>query len=72
MTKMILGLASALAVAGIVAGCATEAKTLDPKQIESQYGASGRYTGQRPHARRADGRHDHPHHPGLWLVLVSW
>ena len=48
MTKMIPWLASALAVAGVVAGCATEAKTLDPKQIESQYGVSGAYTGSVP------------------------
>jgi hypothetical protein len=45
MTKMIPWLASALAVAGIVSGCATEAKTLDPTQIENQYGVSGAYTG---------------------------
>jgi hypothetical protein len=32
-------------VAAVVSGCATEAKTLDPNQIEKQYGVSGAYTG---------------------------
>jgi hypothetical protein len=44
-TKMIRWLASALVVVGIVSGCATEANTLDPRQIEQQYGVSGAYTG---------------------------
>jgi hypothetical protein len=44
-TAMIPWLASALVVAGIVSGCATEAKTLAPQQIEKQYGVSGAYTG---------------------------
>jgi len=44
-TKMIPWLASALLVAGVVSGCATEAKPLDPQQIEQQYGVSGAYTG---------------------------
>jgi len=38
-------LAAALVVAGAVSACATEAKTLDPQQIEKQYGVSGAYTG---------------------------
>jgi len=38
-------LAAALVVAVVVSGCATEAKTLDPNQIEKQYGVSGAYTG---------------------------
>jgi len=38
---MIPWLASALVVALVVSGCATEAKTLDPNQIERQYGVSG-------------------------------
>ena len=44
-TSMIPWLASALVVAGVVSGCTTEAKTLDPQQIESQYGVSSAYTG---------------------------
>jgi hypothetical protein len=44
-TTMIPWLASAIVVAGVVSGCATEAKTLDPTQIEKQYGVSGAYTG---------------------------
>ena len=45
LTRSIPWLASIAVVAGIVSGCATEAKTLDPQQIESQYGVSGAYTG---------------------------
>jgi hypothetical protein len=41
-------LASVLAVAGLVVGCATEAKTLDPDQVEKQYGVSGAYNGSIP------------------------
>jgi hypothetical protein len=41
-------LASVLAVAGLVVGCATEAKTLDPAQVEKQYGVSGAYNGSIP------------------------
>ena len=46
-TKLIPWLASALAlmVAGVASGCAADAKTLDPNQIEQQYGVSGAYTG---------------------------
>ena len=44
-TTTIPSLASALVVAAVVSGCATEAKTLDPNQIEKQYGVSGAYTG---------------------------
>jgi hypothetical protein len=44
-TKMIPWVASALLVAGLVSGCAAEAKVLDPHQIEQQYGVSGAYTG---------------------------
>jgi len=43
--KTIPWLAAAVVVAGAVAGCTTEAKTLDPQQIEKQYGVSGAYTG---------------------------
>jgi hypothetical protein len=44
--KTIPYLAAALVVAGAVAGCTTtEAKMLDPQQIEKQYGVSGAYTG---------------------------
>jgi hypothetical protein len=42
---MSIGVVSLLAVAGLVAGCTTEAKALDPKQIEAQYGVAGAYTG---------------------------
>jgi len=38
-------LAAALVVAGAFSACTTEAKTLDPQQIEKQYGVSGAYTG---------------------------
>jgi hypothetical protein len=48
MTKTIPRLVSVLAVAGLVAGCATEAKTLDPDQVEKQYGVSGAYNGSVP------------------------
>lgn len=44
-TKMIPWLASVLMVAGVVSGCAAEAKAPDPRQIEQQYGVSGAYTG---------------------------
>jgi hypothetical protein len=44
-TKRILWLASALMVAGVVSGCAADAKVLDAQQIEQQYGVSGAYTG---------------------------
>jgi hypothetical protein len=48
MTKMIPWLASVLALGGLVAGCATEAKALDPDQVEKQYGVSGAYNGSIP------------------------
>ena len=38
-------LASALMAAGVVSGCTGEARTLDPGQIEKQYGVSGAYSG---------------------------
>ena len=44
-TKIIPWLASALMIAGVVSGCAAEAKALDPQQIEQQYGVSGAYSG---------------------------
>ena len=44
-TKMIPWLASALMLAGVVSGCAADAKALDPNQIEQKYGVSGAYTG---------------------------
>jgi hypothetical protein len=45
-TKMMLWLASALMVGGgVVSGCAADARTLDPHQIEQQYGVAGAYTG---------------------------
>jgi hypothetical protein len=44
-TRNVVWLASALMIAGVVAGCAAEAKVLDPHQIEQQYGVSGAYTG---------------------------
>jgi hypothetical protein len=44
--KMIPWLASALMIAGVVSGCAAEAKTIDPAQIEQQYGVSGAYKGR--------------------------
>jgi hypothetical protein len=45
-TNMIPLLASALMVASGVSACSTgEAKTLEPQQIEQQYGVSGAYTG---------------------------
>lgn len=40
-----LQLTSALIVAGLVSGCTTEAKTLDPRQIEQRSGVSGAFTG---------------------------
>ena len=43
--KMIPWLAAALMVAGAVSGCAAEAKTFDPRQIEQQYGVAGAFTG---------------------------
>jgi hypothetical protein len=44
-TKTIPWLAAALMVAGAVSGCTADAKTLDPNQIEQQYGVSGAYAG---------------------------
>ena len=44
-TEMTPWLASVLMVAGVVSGCSADAKTLDPNQIEKQYGVSGAYTG---------------------------
>src|SRR4030095_13438235 len=44
-TRNVVWLAAALLLAGVVAGCAAEAKVLDPHQIEQQYGVSGAYTG---------------------------
>ena len=44
-TTTIPWLTSAVVVAAVISGCATEAKTLDPNQIEKQYGVSGAYTG---------------------------
>jgi len=44
-TRNVVWLASALMIAAVVAGCAAEAKVLDPHQIEQQYGVSGAYTG---------------------------
>ena len=38
-------LASALVAAGMVSGCTSEARMLDPGQIEQQYGVSGAYNG---------------------------
>jgi hypothetical protein len=46
--RTIARLASVLAVAGLVAGCSTEAKALDPDQVEKQYGVSGAYNGSIP------------------------
>jgi hypothetical protein len=43
-TKTIPWLASALMVGGMVSGCAADARTLDPHQIEEQYGVAGAYT----------------------------
>src|SRR5437762_8769573 len=43
--KTIPWLAAALMIAGVVSGCAAQAKALDPRQIEQQYGVSGAYTG---------------------------
>jgi hypothetical protein len=43
--KMIPWLASALMLAAVVSGCAADAKTLDPQQIEQRYGVSGAYSG---------------------------
>lgn len=45
MMKMFPCLASAVVIAAAVSGCATEAKTLDAKQIEQQYGIAGAHTG---------------------------
>jgi hypothetical protein len=44
-TNRIPLLASTLIIAGLVSGCTGEAKTLEPQQIEQQYGVSGAYTG---------------------------
>jgi hypothetical protein len=44
-TKVLVGLVSALMMAAGVSGCAADARTLDPNQIEQQYGVSGAYTG---------------------------
>ena len=44
-TNVIRLLGSAFMVASVVSGCTGEAKTLDPQQIEQQYGVSGAYTG---------------------------
>jgi len=38
-------LAAVLVLGSVVSGCTTEAKALDPQQIEKQYGVSGAYTG---------------------------
>jgi hypothetical protein len=45
VTNRIPLLASGLIVAGLVSGCTGEARTLEPQQIEQQYGVSGAYTG---------------------------
>ncbi len=37
-------LASVLMVGGVVSGCAADARTLDPHQIEQLYGVAGAYT----------------------------
>jgi hypothetical protein len=44
-TKKLARLVSALMIAAVVSGCAADAKTLDPNQIEQKYGVSGAYTG---------------------------
>jgi hypothetical protein len=44
-TKRLVCLVSALMAAAIVSGCGADAKTLDPNQIEQQYGVSGAYSG---------------------------
>jgi hypothetical protein len=43
--KMMPSLALALVVAGACSGCTGEARSLDPQQIEHQYGVSGAYNG---------------------------
>lgn len=44
-THLIPLFASAVMVASAVSACTGEAKTLEPQQIEQQYGVSGAYTG---------------------------
>jgi hypothetical protein len=44
-TKTLAWLVSALMITVAVSACATDAKTLDPNQIEHKYGVSGAYTG---------------------------
>jgi hypothetical protein len=44
-TKMTPWLAAVLMAGGVVSGCAADARTLDPHQIEQQYGVAGAYTG---------------------------
>jgi hypothetical protein len=42
---MIPWLASVVMVGAVVSGCSADAKTLDPTEIEKQYGVSGAYAG---------------------------
>ena len=44
-TNTMTWLASALVLTAVVSGCAADARTLDPNQIEQKYGVSGAYTG---------------------------
>jgi len=44
-TKRLAWLVSALMMAAVVSGCAADATTLDPSQIEQKYGVSGAYAG---------------------------
>jgi hypothetical protein len=42
---MVPWLVSAFMIAAVVSGCSAEARAIDPRQIEQQYGVSGAYTG---------------------------
>jgi hypothetical protein len=44
-TKTLAGVGSALIITVVISACATDAKALDPNQIEQKYGVSGAYTG---------------------------
>jgi len=45
-TNRLAWLASTFVIAVGVSGCAADAKTLDPNQIQQQYGVSGAYAGR--------------------------
>ena len=45
MRNFVIATAMSICVVSLFSGCTTEAKTLDPQQIEKQYGVSGAYTG---------------------------